>query len=514
MSNKDELLFADENIEEKIVTQQGWKILIADDEPDVHAVTRMVLSDLHFEGKGVIFQSAYSRAETLEMLKKNNDIALILLDVVMEEDDSGLKIVKQIRETLKNKLIRIILRTGQPGKAPEKSVILDYDINDYKEKTELTFQKLFTTVIASLRAYQDLKTIERSRKGLEQIVKSSATLFELRSLKNFANGVLTQLTSLLGFDEDSLYIHSSGFAVTQTNGEFKILAGTGDYENFVDKPLKKSVSEDVYSLLLEAINGKKSILTNDLYIGFFETHNGSTNLLYLKGKHKLSEIDRELLEIFSTNVAVAFDNLFLNRELEETQKEVIFTLGEVVESRAHDIGNHVKRVAAYAELLARKINLTNEDIELIKLAAPMHDIGKIAIPDAILNKPAKLTEDEFAIIQQHSMIGHGILKSSNRKILDTASKIALEHHERWDGCGYPNGLKGEEISIFSRITGLVDIFDALLHKRIYKERWNRNDVVDFIASQNGRRFDPKLVEVFLANIEEFYDICEAFPDEL
>jgi response regulator RpfG family c-di-GMP phosphodiesterase len=473
----------------------------------------MVLSDLHFDDKGVIFLSAYSGKETLQILEEHNDIALILLDVVMEEDDTGLKIVKEIRENLKNKLIRIILRTGQPGKAPEKSVILDYDINDYKEKTELTFQKLFTTVIASLRAYQDLKTIERSRKGLEQIVKSSATLFELRSLKNFANGVLTQLTSLLGFDDDSLYIHSSGFAVTQTNGQFKILAGTGDYENLVDKPLKDTVSEDVYFLLMEAITGKKTILTEELYIGFFETHNGSTNLLYLKGRHKLSEMDKELLEIFSTNVAVAFDNLFLNRELEETQKEVIFTLGEVVESRAHDIGNHVKRVAAYAELLAKKINLQLEDVELLKLAAPMHDVGKIAIPDAILNKPSKLTADEFAIIKQHSLIGHGILKSSNRKILDTASKIALEHHERWDGNGYPNGLKEEEISIFSRITGLADIFDALLHKRIYKERWDRKDVEEFIISQSGRRFDPKLVEVFIENIQEFYDICDAYPDD-
>ena len=512
MFPNNEIIFAEENGNEPEIQEKNWKILIADDEKDVHAVTRMVLGDLVFAGKGVEFLSSYSGDETKRIIQENQDISLILLDVVMETDDSGLQVVKFIRETIKNRLIRIILRTGQPGKAPEKSVILDYDINDYKEKTELTFQKLFTTVIASLRSYQDLRTIERSRQGLEQIVKASASMFEIRSLKKFANGILTQLTSLLGFQEDSMYIHSSGFAVTKENGEYKILAGTGDFEKDIDQPLLNVVTEEIYKIIMEAVTKKKTILTDELYVGFFETRNGSVNLLYLKGKHKLSDIDKELVEIFSTNVAVAFDNIYLNRELEETQREVIFTLGEVVESRSHDIGNHVKRVAAYAELLAQKVGLKAEEINLLKLASPMHDVGKIGIPDAILNKPAKLTPEEFSVIKLHSKIGYDILKSSHREILDIASTIALQHHERWDGEGYPNGLKGEEISIFSRITGLVDIFDALLHKRIYKERWDLEDIIDFIKTQKGKRFDPDLVTIFLEHIDDFVKISKEYPD--
>lgn len=506
------IFFAEET---ELVTKEqkkSWKILIADDEQDVHTVTKMVLKDLEFSGKKMEFLSAYSAEETKKIISENPDLALILLDVVMEEDDSGLKVVKFIREEQKNKFIRIILRTGQPGKAPEKRIIMDYDINDYKEKTELTFQKLYTTIIASLRSYQDILTIDRSRIGLEKIVKSSASMFEMHSLKNFALGVLTQLTSLLGFEEDSLYLLSSGFTVTEKKGKFMILAGTGEYVNHINEPVKTFVSKEIYQKLSRAIENKETIIEDKLYIGYFKTQNNSVNLVYLQGKKKLNEIDKELLEIFSTNVAIAFDNIYLNQELVDTQKELIFTLGEVVESRSHALGNHVKRVASYAYLLAKLYGLAPEKVNLLKLAAPMHDVGKIGIPDAILYKPAKLTKDEFEIIKSHSKIGHSILKSSNRKILEIASLIALEHHERWDGYGYPSGLKGENISIYARITGLVDIFDALLHKRVYKDKWEIGKTLEFIREQSGRRFEPKLVEIFLKNIDQFIAIKEKYPD--
>jgi len=506
------IFFADETKNELEEVKKFWKILIADDERDVHIVTKMVLNDLEFSGRKMEFLSAYSAEETKEIIDKNPDIALVLLDVVMEQDDSGLKIVKYIREEKKNKFIRIILRTGQPGKAPEKRIIMDYDINDYKEKTELTFQKLYTTIIASLRSYQDIHTIDRSRNGLEKIVKSSATMFELRSLKNFALGVLTQLTSLLGFDDSSFYMHSSGFTITEKQGKFLILAGTGEYSDYIDKPVESVVSEEVYQKLRTSIENKVTIIESKLYIGYFETQNNSVNLVYMQGKQKINEIDKELLEIFSTNVAIAFDNIFLNQELEETQKELIFTLGEVVESRSHEIGNHVKRVAAYACLLADLYGLSSEKVMLLKLAAPMHDVGKIGIPDSILFKPSRLTKEEYEIIQSHSRIGYDILKSSHRKILEVASQIALQHHERWDGLGYPNGLKGEEISIYARITGLVDIFDALLHKRIYKEKWSIDHVLEFISEQSGKRFDPNLVSIFLKNLNDFMKISEKYPD--
>jgi len=182
----DQFIFAEEEDSlEKRDDYGKWKLIIADDEEEIHTVTRMVLGSYSFDGMGLEFLSAYTGRETRELIKQNPDTAVILLDVVMEKENSGLETVRWIREELKNNFVRIILRTGQPGQAPEKQVIRDYDINDYKEKTELTDQKLFTTITSSIRSFRDIKTIDRNKRGLEQIIISSAGMFEENNLKTF-----------------------------------------------------------------------------------------------------------------------------------------------------------------------------------------------------------------------------------------------------------------------------------------------------------------------------------------
>ena len=160
--------FAKKNKAEQILYTERWKILIVDDEIEVHNMTKNVLSNFVFENKQLEFISAFTGQEAIEILKKHNDIAVILLDVVMETDDAGLIVTKKIRKELKNKKVRIVLRTGQPGLAPEKDIIVNYDINDYKEKTELTSNKLFTTIVAAIRSYRDLSIIEQNRIGLKK----------------------------------------------------------------------------------------------------------------------------------------------------------------------------------------------------------------------------------------------------------------------------------------------------------------------------------------------------------
>lgn len=189
-NSKTELLsFAEDEKSEPSHPDRLWKVLISDDDEDVHILTRLVLRGCKFEGRGLDLLSAYSGAETREMMEKHPDIALILLDVVMENNDTGLMLIEYIREVLKNPLVRIILRTGQPGEAPEKDIIIKYDINDYKTKTELTSSKLFTAIISSLRSYRDLMTIEKSRMGLQKIIDATAGLFQLQSLKKLATGI-------------------------------------------------------------------------------------------------------------------------------------------------------------------------------------------------------------------------------------------------------------------------------------------------------------------------------------
>ena len=204
-----DFLFADEPDEIVPQTVGSWKVLIVDDEPEVHSVTKLALSDFTFQGKNLEFISAYSGAEAKRTLEQHPDAAIILLDVVMETDDAGLLVARYIREELHNHYVRIILRTGQPGQAPERQVIVNYDINDYKSKTELTAQKLFTVVMSSLRSYRDILAIDNSRRGLEKIITASTDLFSSHSMEQFIDGVLQQLTSILGCDDNALLVTSS-----------------------------------------------------------------------------------------------------------------------------------------------------------------------------------------------------------------------------------------------------------------------------------------------------------------
>ena len=190
----------------------------------------------------------------------------------------------------------------------------------------------------------------------------------------------------------------------------------------------------------------------------------------------------------------------LAKEIEETQRDIIYTLGSVTETRSHEVGNHVKRVADISYLLAIKYGLSEEDAKLLKMASPMHDIGKIGIHDNILNKPSKLSKEEFEIIKIHTTIGHSILKKSKRWLLKTAAIVALQHHEWWNGKGYPNQLSGDDIHIFGRITAIADVFDALTHKRLYKHAWSVDSALKEIKSLRGRQFQPEIVDIFFDNI--------------
>lgn len=509
----EQFVFAEEDINKDELDQGNkWKLIIADDEEEIHSVTKLVLNNYSLDGMGLEILSAYTGEETRQLIKENPDTAIILLDVVMERENSGLETAKWIREVLGNNFVRIILRTGQPGQAPEKQVIRDYDINDYKEKTELTDQKLFTVITSSIRSFRDIKTIDRNRRGLEQIIVSSAGMFGEKNLKAFASGVLTQLTALMLFDESSLILRCSGFALTDIAGKLYVLTGTGIYSDKEGLHVDEVISGVEATLCRQVLNTKESFFFEDTYIGYFETGKGSVNILYLKGNKTISDLDKELIKIFSTNITVAYDNIFLSKEIEETQKEIITTLGEVVESRSRETGNHVKRVGAFSALIGEKIGLDKDEVELLRSASPMHDIGKIGIPEIILNKPAKLTDSEFEIMKTHTVIGHDILKGSDRSILRTAAMIAEQHHEKWDGSGYPFGLKGNEIHIYGRITSIADVFDALDHKRVYKKPWVLEDIIQFFIDNKGSHFDPELVDVLINNVESFRRIRELYPD--
>lgn len=202
----------------------------------------------------------------------------------------------------------------------------------------------------------------------------------------------------------------------------------------------------------------------------------------------------------------------LNQEIIDTQREVIIMLGAICEGKSLETAQHIKRVAAYAHLLAQYSDLPRSEIDLISQASPMHDIGKIAIPDAILEKQDPFTPEEWEIMKTHTTMGYAMLSSSTRPLFKTAATIALQHHEKWDGSGYPNGLKGEAIDIVGRITAVADVFDALGSSRCYKRGWELENILAFFKEQRGRHFDPKIIDIFFAHLDEFLIIRNNFTE--
>ncbi len=200
------------------------------------------------------------------------------------------------------------------------------------------------------------------------------------------------------------------------------------------------------------------------------------------------------------------------KDIEQVQKEIIFNMGSIGESRSKETGNHVKRVAEYSKILAVKYGLEESEAEMLRQASPMHDIGKVAIPDSILNKTGPLSEKEKEIMQTHAQKGYDMLKVSDRPLLKAAAVVALEHHEKWDGTGYPNQKKGEQIHIYGRITAVADVFDALGSDRCYKKAWDDERIFRLFEEEKGKHFDPRLVEIFFENIESFLKIRDQFKD--
>ncbi|MCX8128708.1 MAG: DUF3369 domain-containing protein [Clostridia bacterium] len=420
LDSSNELVFADDTFifadEDSYSEKENgkWKLLIVDDEHEVHNVTKMVLNKLEFEGRKLEFLSAFSGAEARTLMRKHPDIAIILLDVVMEEDDVGLKTVKYIREELGNKLVRIILRTGQPGQAPEEKVVLDYDINDYKEKTELTSQKLYTTILSSLRAYRDLNIIDTSRKGLRGIVDSFSAMFFEQPLKDFAGKVLAQLASIIELNSFEC-INSSSFAAVKKNNEFFILSATGIYQKDEGRKIQEAVPGDILSFLYSAY-AKKHIVYHDKYLAIYlKGMTGSESLLFFEGCSFLDDMTMDLIEVFCSNVSAVSEAIIssnkyeaerqqrqLSEKLRELNMDLTSTLNvdEIMSKLLESISQVIKfdrGLAVLAEESGYKLvtvkengrfSIVNHSLKPfeLKILAGMEERKLYSIPD-INNKP-------------------------------------------------------------------------------------------------------------------------------
>ncbi len=322
-------------------SEQGprWKIAVIDDEPAVHDGTRFALSDYRLNGQGLEILSAYSAAEGRELMRAHPDVAVVLLDVIMESDTAGLGLVEFIRKDLKNETVRIILRTGQPGQAPERRVIVDYDINDYKAKTELTADKLFTALTAALRSHQQLQRMVETRRGLEIIIEAASALFDFKSMQRLAEGVLTQIASLLNVDCAGILVLRES---QNTHETFSVLAGSGCYSRFIGSDVSNIIEQDLRQLVEEAFSRRHHEFSSRRSVLYIKTLSGREVVVVLEAARHLSNTDRALVEIFCSRLSIAFDNVILYEQLQRANTR----LEERVAARTQDLTNANRRLTA------------------------------------------------------------------------------------------------------------------------------------------------------------------------
>ena len=316
-----------------------WKIAVIDDEPAVHDGTRFALSDYRLNGQGLEILSAYSATEGRELMRKHRDVAVVLLDVIMETDTAGLGLVEFIRKELKNETVRIILRTGQPGQAPERRVIVDYDINDYKAKTELTADKLFTALTAALRSHQQLQRMVETRHGLEIIIEAASTLFDFKSMQRLAEGVLTQIASLLNVDCAGILVLREAQNSHET---FSVLAGSGCYSRFIGSDVAEILEKDLRRLVEEAFVRRQHEFSPRRSVLYIRTLSGREVVVVLEAARQLSDTNRALVEIFCSRLSIAFDNVILYEQLQRANTR----LEDRVAQRTQDLTTANRRLAA------------------------------------------------------------------------------------------------------------------------------------------------------------------------
>jgi signal transduction histidine kinase len=323
MAEQDDVLHLidDTGVVEEDHSARKWKIAVIDDDQAVHEGTRFALSDYSLNGQGLEILSAYSAAEGRILMRDNPDIAAVLLDVIMETDVAGLDLVEYIRNEIKNETVRIVLRTGQPGQAPERRVIVQYDINDYKAKTELTADKLFTSLTAALRSYQQLERMLQTRRGLEIIIDAASTLYDFKSMQRLAEGVLTQIASLLNADCAGILVLRDDGSGHKTE-DFSVLAGSGCYSRFIGAATSKSLDPDLRDMVEAAFKKRMNEFADQRTVIYVRTGSGREVVVLLQAERPLSETDRSLVEIFSSRLSIAFDNVILYQKLQEANTQL------------------------------------------------------------------------------------------------------------------------------------------------------------------------------------------------
>ncbi|WP_250885571.1 bifunctional diguanylate cyclase/phosphodiesterase [Shewanella jiangmenensis] len=484
-----------------------WKIGIIDDEPAIHDVTRLALKHVRIFGRNIEFVSAYSAKEGFALVRDNPDMAMVLLDVVMETDEAGLMLVDRIRNELGNKLVQIVLRTGQPGYTPEEEVILKYEINSYKTKSELTRNKLFTVVATSLRCFNQMDAIERSRQGLRSVINAAANLFQERSLNEFASGVLDQIDALFNIKADSLFCVSKRplngpFSLDSGHQEFFVVAASDKFRTFYGKSLDELDPElEQCKWVHQTLHTNQHMFFPNGSCLYLSTPSGWQGVIVAENASGLTRVDQELLQVFCLNVALGLENAKYFSHLNKAAffdeltglynraglieygggflrrggsgKACLYMLDidyfhQIIESLGYELGN---------KILEKMARVLRKEFSARGMIARLHaDVFAVLLPEGNLSahelavrcaKPLMIDEQS---IRLGLTVGSSVLEDGEETDIErllrhaeSALKVAKEHRR---GSGETFDKRYEQASRDS-MTVLNDLRIALENKELY-----------------------------------------------
>jgi response regulator RpfG family c-di-GMP phosphodiesterase len=477
-SNPPHFLFAEQNeeVEFQRPALSPWKVLIVDDDADVHLVTKLVLGDFEYCGRGLQFLQAYSAQEAKQIVRQQPDIAVAWVDVVMERDDAGLQLVKWLRHENGNRHLRIILRTGQPGLAPEESVIEDYEINDYRAKTELSSQKLKTSMMAALRSYRDIMMLEQKQLGVEMMLDASVGFDEQHSIQPFTQGLMHQLIALLSRDEAAQALNISG-ALIYSDLDYRILAGYGLFSARQDDSLSDGELAMVARHNAACLND-----TEDNQEAVKEMVCRLTNLahpltLFIRANQPITIGNQIRVQQLVKQAAVRLQKLLqtpsAESELGDSLKQYPETLRRM-DALLETLAKRLYRDGLYADVLNTNF------IEMLGLTAMVHSVEK------------ELKRDDW-LLKAHTLN----LEMEWQAGLEALGKMAMTPYPNWNGKGLYTTLSGDLIPLEQRLMALVDVFDTLMWVTSFKKIDSTSDVLAFIEQHAGDYFDPQMVPAFV-----------------
>lgn len=533
----------------------AWKVLVIDDEEEVHSVTGLVLADFEFEGRPLQFLHAYSAAEAMALFDRHDDIAVALVDVVMETDDAGLRFIRHVRESRGNAFVRLILRTGQPGIAPEREVIIQYDINDYKAKAELSSLKLFSAMMTALRSYRDIIALHLAHCGMANLLEAATAMFRARSIPRFAEVALDKLLLLLDIERDDggLYATDAGQPGST------ILFASGKFAHLAGQVLLKV--EPCIAALMDAADDR--IIEDGVVVIYLRSRYGDEHRLFARLDRPATALDRSLAELFRLKATMALDNLLLQDKNQAAQRYAIRMLARLAEAQRYpghgeprhgydgasgilrearefvshgttpqgvDLGEflmqlaiqaeapewgeeetvrHIRRIGLYAIRLAELYGMQRDFCEAIGHAAKFHDVGKIVVAPFAAARWYESARDQSPEAREHAIWGSNLLRGweghGTTLVMQLAAQIARHHHEAWNGSGYPDGLAGENIPIAARIVAIADFFDTCTHPVMEWDRpaFGEDETFEMIRAAASHYFDPALARLFVGNRRDF-----------